>query len=109
MRARGASLLVGLLLPLLAAAQDAERAERGRVLYQTYCGGCHYERIHDERLRPAVRDLEDLRDMVAQWAPQTKRKFTLDELGEVVEYLNQSHYRFGLSPLHRKPSTRKPS
>ena len=106
---RAASLLLGLILPLLAAAQDAERAERGRLLYQTYCGGCHYERIHDERLRPAVRDLEELRDMVARWAPETKYRFTLDEREDVVEYLNQSHYRFGLSPLQRKPSTGKPS
>jgi len=92
---RAASLLI-MLLPLCAFAQDAER---GRVLYQTYCGGCHYERIHIERLRPAVRDLADLRDMVAQWAPQTKRSFTPAELEHIVEYLNESHYRFGLAPL----------
>lgn len=92
-------------LPFAAAAQDAER---GRLLYQTNCGGCHYERMHDERLRPAVRDLADLRDMVGQWAPQTKRSYTPDELEDVVEYLNQSHYRFGLFPLQRTPSTRKP-
>jgi mono/diheme cytochrome c family protein len=98
---RVASLLVGLLLPVLAAAQDAERAERGRVLYQTFCGSCHYERVH-ERLRTEVKDLSDLRDMVARWAPQTKYRFTLDEREDVVEYLNASHYRFGLSPLQRK-------
>jgi mono/diheme cytochrome c family protein len=102
---RRASWLLAALLPFAAAAQDAER---GRLLYQTHCGGCHYERMHDERLRPAVRDLADLREMVAQWAPQTKRSFTLDELADVVEYLNRSHYRFGLSPLQRKPTTRKP-
>ena len=89
---RLASLLL-LLLPLAVSAQDAAR---GRVLYQTYCGGCHYERTHDERLRPAVRDLADLRDMVAQWAPQTKRKYTLEDLEDIVQYLNESHYRFGL-------------
>jgi len=94
-----ASLLLLALLPFAAAAQDAER---GRLLYQTYCGGCHYERMHDERLRPAVRDLADLRDMVAQWAPQTKRSYTPAELADIVEYLNQSHYRFGLPPK-RKP------
>jgi mono/diheme cytochrome c family protein len=94
---RAASLLAGLLLPLLAAAQGAEPAEQGRLLYQTYCGGCHYERVH-ERLRTAVKDLSDLRDMVAQWAPQTKRSFSLDEREAIVEYLNQSHYRFGLAP-----------
>lgn len=96
---RTTSLLI-LLLPLCAFAQDAER---GRVLYQTYCGGCHYERIHDERLRPAVRDLEDLRDMVARWAPHTKQRvYTLQELDDMVEYLNESHYRFGLPPKKKQ-------
>jgi hypothetical protein len=101
---RRASLLLLALLPFAAAAQDVQR---GRLLYQTHCGGCHYERVHD-RLRTEVKDLSDLRDMVARWAPQTKRSFTLDELEELVEYLNQSHYRFGLSALQRKPTTRKP-
>ena len=90
---RIASLI--LLLPLAAFAQDVER---GRLLYQTHCGGCHYERTHQERLRPAVRDLEGLRDMVARWAPQTKRTYTLDELDDIVQYLNETHYRFGLAP-----------
>ena len=90
---RLASLLL-LFLPFAASAQDAAN---GRVLYETYCGGCHYERVH-ERLRPAVKDLEELRDMVARWAPQTKRALTLDEREDIVEYLNQSHYRFGLFP-----------
>lgn len=84
-----------LLVPLVAFAQDVER---GRLLYQTHCGGCHYERTHQERLRPAVRDLEGLRDMVARWAPQTKRQYTLDELDDIVQYLNETHYRFGLAP-----------
>jgi hypothetical protein len=83
-----------LLLPCTAWAQDAGQ---GRVLYETYCGGCHYERVH-QRLRTSVKDLSDLRDMVARWAPQTKRRFTLDEQADVVQYLNESHYRFGLPP-----------
>ena len=96
---RRASLLLLLLAPLLAWGQDIGR---GRLLYQTYCGGCHYERTHDERLRPAVRSLEELRDMVARWAPQTKRTYTLDELEDMVQYLNEAHYRFGLSPREPK-------
>ena len=88
--------LAGLLLalPFAATAQDADE---GRVLYQTYCGGCHYERVH-QRLRTEVRDLSELRDMVARWAPQAKRRLTLDEREAVVQYLNETHYRFGLAP-----------
>ena len=74
------------------AAQDFDR---GRTLYQSYCGGCHYERLH-QRARSSIKDLSDLRDAVARWAPQTKYPFTLDEREDVVEYLNVSHYRIGL-------------
>jgi mono/diheme cytochrome c family protein len=87
--------LAGLALLLYAASASPQDAERGKALYQTHCGGCHYERVHD-RLRPAVKDLAELRDMVARWAPQAKRSFTLDEIEDIVQYLNESHYRFGL-------------
>ena len=83
------------LLPFPASAQEV--AAQGRVLYETHCGGCHYERVH-QRLRTSVKDLSDLRDMVAHWAPQTKRTYTFDELDSIVQYLNESHYRFGLAP-----------
>lgn len=92
---RFASLLA-LLVPLAAAAQ--EDVARGRLLYETHCGECHYERVH-QRIKSEVRDIADLRDTVARWASQTKHTFTLDELEDVVAYLNQSHYRFGLPPM----------
>jgi hypothetical protein len=41
---------------------------------------------------------------VARWAPQTKRQFTLDEREQVVQYLNESHYRIGLPPREGKPA-----
>jgi mono/diheme cytochrome c family protein len=91
---RAASLFVVLLA---AAPAFAQAPERGRLLYETHCGGCHYERVH-QRLRPSVRDLDQLRDMVARWAPQTPHRFTLDDEEAVVQYLNESHYRFGLAP-----------
>lgn len=97
---RFASLLV-LMFPLAAAAQ--QDVARGRLLYETHCGECHYERVH-QRIKSEVKDLGDLRDTVARWASQTKHEFTLDELEDVVAYLNESHYRFGLPPMgaHRE-------
>jgi mono/diheme cytochrome c family protein len=82
------------LFPLTVSAQDAAT---GKVLYETHCGGCHYERVH-QRIRSDVRGLGDLRDTVARWAAQTKRTYTMDELENIVQYLNESHYRFGLAP-----------
>jgi hypothetical protein len=96
----GLLILFQLLLPGAALAQDAAE---GRLLYQTYCGGCHYERVH-QRTRSELRDLGDLRDAVARWSKQTKRTtYTLDELDSIVQYLNESHYRFGLPPAGKKP------
>lgn len=82
---------------LFAAPAFSQDAERGKLLYETHCGGCHYERVH-ERVRSDVKDLAILRDTVARWADQTKHRFTVQEIEEVVQYLNASHYRFGLSP-----------
>lgn len=87
--------LIFLFFPVAAIAQDTGR---GRLLYETHCGECHYERVH-QRIKSDVKELADLRDAVARWASQVKKhKFTLDEIEDVVAYLNQSHYRFGLAP-----------
>ena len=91
----GFVVLLGWMLS--ASAQDVQR---GRLLYETHCGACHYERVHD-RMRTKIGQLADLRDEVTRWALQTGRRFTLDEREEVVQYLNESHYRFGLPPRTR--------
>jgi mono/diheme cytochrome c family protein len=91
---RLASFLILFLVAYPAAGQDAQR---GRDLYDTHCGGCHYERVH-ERTTSDIKSLGALRAAVAKWAPQTKRNFTPDELADIVEYLNVSHYRIGIAP-----------
>jgi len=79
-------------MPLAALAQDAER---GKLLYDTYCTDCHYERVHQRsRARSEVQDLSQLRDMVASRATLTKYRFSLDEKEDVVQYLNRSYYKF---------------
>jgi mono/diheme cytochrome c family protein len=83
-----------LLAPAAALAQDAGR---GHLLYENHCGTCHYERVH-QRLKSDVKDLADLRDTVERWAKQTKHRFQPEDLRDLVEYLNRSHYRFGLAP-----------
>jgi len=79
---------------LIAFPAQAQDAERGRLLYQTYCGDCHYERVHQRTgEKTQVKNLSNLRDTVARWAPATKYRFSMDEREDVVEYLNRSHYR----------------
>ncbi len=87
----------GLLLLLFPAAGLAQDAGRGRLLYETHRGTCHYERVH-QRLKSDVKDLSDLRETVARWAGQTRHRLTAVDIQDLVQYLNESHYRFGLAP-----------
>jgi mono/diheme cytochrome c family protein len=82
-------------LALVAAPAAAQDAQRGKLLYDAHCGGCHYERVHDRPPgRSSVHSLADLRDEVARRAALVKQRFTRDDLADIVSYLNQSHYRF---------------
>ena len=86
-------IIIAMLLAwsLPAHGQDAER---GRAIYETHCGGCHYERVHERPPeRSAVKTLPDLYAQVARWAPRTRLRFTTEDYDDVVEYLNRSHYR----------------
>lgn len=79
------------LFPLPSWAQDAQR---GAVLYDTHCLSCHYERIHKrDPSRSLVKTLAQLRLEVAQRAASTGHRFTLEDLDDITEYLNRSHYR----------------
>lgn len=65
--------------------------QRGKLVYETYCGTCHYERLH-ERKTTDIKTMAALEVAVAKWARQVNRSFTPAELDDVAEYLNQSHY-----------------
>ena len=72
----------------------AQDAQRGRELYDTHCVACHYERIHKrDASRSLIRSLAQLRIEVAQRAALTGQRFTTDDLDDIAEYLNRSHYR----------------
>ena len=89
---RALILLAAALAAALATAQDAER---GRLLYEAHCLTCHYERIHKrDPGRSTIRSHTALRVEVGRWAAQVRRPLTIQELDEIAEYLNRSHYRF---------------
>jgi mono/diheme cytochrome c family protein len=84
----------GLLL-LAAAPARAQDAARGRLLYETHCLSCHYERIHKrDAPHSLIKSRTQLRVEVAQRADLTKQRFTLDDLDDIAEYLDRTHYRF---------------
>jgi len=66
--------------------------QQGRVLYETYCGTCHYEKLH-ERKATNIKTLAGLTVEIAKWSRQVNRSFTPGDLDDIAEYLNQSHYK----------------
>ena len=90
-----AAVVAGVSTLLVAPAAVAQQdAARGRVLYETYCGACHYEKVHERpRSRSLVKSQADLRAQVMRWAPQTMRAFTTEEIEAVVSHLNNTHYK----------------
>ena len=86
---------LALALCLVALPAIAQDAGRGKLLYETHCGGCHYERVHQrDRAKSSIKSLSDLRDEVALRAGQTQRpSFTLEDLEDIAEYLDRSHYK----------------
>lgn len=86
--------IVSLLLAACTFGAQAQDAARGKVLYETHCLGCHYERIHKrDPSRSLVRTLAQLRLEVVRRAEQTGQRFTLEDVDDIAEYLNTTHYR----------------
>lgn len=86
--------IVSLLLFACALPAQAQDAVRGKVLYETHCLGCHYERIHKrDPSRSVVRTLAQLRLEVVRRAEQTGQRFALEDVDDMAEYLNASHYK----------------
>jgi mono/diheme cytochrome c family protein len=82
------------LVLMLATPAWAQDAQRGKSLYELHCFACHYERIHNrDASRSLIRSIAQLRVEVAQRAAQTTQRFTVEDLDDIAEYLNRSHYR----------------
>jgi len=82
------------LLTTLALPAWAQDARRGQALYELHCLTCHYESIHKrDPSRSPVKSQAQLRAEVEQRAALTGRRFTAEDLDDIAEYLNRSHYR----------------
>jgi hypothetical protein len=87
-------LILMLTLPAWPEPARAQDARRGKVLYDTHCIACHYERIHKrDPSRSLVRSFAQLQLEVAQRAAFTGQRFTRDDLNDIAEYLDRSHYK----------------
>lgn len=82
-------------LALAALPAWGQDAARGRLLYETHCLSCHYESIHKrDPSRSLVKSMAQLRVEVAGRARLTGKPFAPEDLDDITEYLNRSHYKF---------------
>ena len=82
------------LLLMMAIPARAQDAGRGKALYETHCLACHYERIHKrDPSKSLVKTVAQLRVEVANRAALTGQRFTIEDLDDIAEYLNRTHYR----------------
>ena len=89
---RPADVCISVFLVLGSSQVFAADPPPGKLLYETHCGTCHYEKIHD-RKTTKIDTITTLKVEVSKWSAQTDRRFTPAELDDIAEYLNQSHYR----------------
>jgi mono/diheme cytochrome c family protein len=89
---RAAEAIAGIVLALGVPQALAADPQQGKLLYETHCGTCHYEKLHDRKVTK-IDSYAALKAEVSKWAAETGRKFAPGELDDIVEYLNQSHYR----------------
>ena len=81
-----------LAMPVAAFAQVPD-AERGRALYENHCQVCHTPGVHSRANRLAITRAE-VRDITENWQRQQALGWSEQEINDVVEFLNQTRYRF---------------
>ncbi|MBI5611442.1 MAG: hypothetical protein HY942_00015 [Gammaproteobacteria bacterium] len=71
------------------------RVNRGELLYENHCQGCHQSTVHVRSQRRAD-SLESLQAWVRRWAEYRELGWDDEAIRAVVDYLNQQYYRIGL-------------
>lgn len=88
----GLMLLLGLGTAFVVPTVRAD-AERGRLLYENHCQGCHLSTVHVREQRKVVTPAE-LRAAILRWSGEIKMSWQESERADVYQYLNNQYYRF---------------
>lgn len=90
----GATRTIALVVALFchAAPAVAGDPDRGRVLYETRCEGCHDASVHRRETRKAA-TFEGILAQVSRWNANLGGAWTAVEIEDVAVYLNWRYYR----------------
>jgi len=91
----GAGALVGLALIALPAL--ATEPDRGRMLYENHCLGCHESRLHIREDRQ-MDSIAGLRAEIRRWGTVQELKWRQQDVEDVLDYLNEHYYRLTPEP-----------
>jgi len=86
----GLALAASLAYTPLGAAPDFQR---GRLLYENHCDQCHEDHVH-QRSKSHLRSQAEVRKYVQIWQKQLKLGWSVDDIADVLFYLNERYYGF---------------
>ncbi len=66
---------------------------RGELLYLNHCLECHESQVHI-RVTHHSKNINAIRDEVTRWVKQLELKWTLHDIEDVVDYLNNRYYHY---------------
>jgi hypothetical protein len=75
----------------LPAAVQAQSADRGELLYETYCTGCHGSVVHLRERR--AKTFAEISEQVARWQANLGLKWTDPEIADVARHLGRRFYK----------------
>ena len=68
-------------------------SSRGELLYLNHCLECHESNVHIRNTQKAE-TINAIRGEVTRWAKQIELKWTLRDIEDVVDYLNNRYYHY---------------
>ena len=77
----------------IALATSAADADRGKLLYEARCDGCHDQSVHT-RGRKVATDFDEVRKYVQRWNINLGGAWGEEEIADVAIYLNGKFYSY---------------
>jgi len=82
---------------LFAAAANAGDSDRGELLYNARCVGCHDTSVHNRAARKAL-TIGGIKAQVRRWNAFLEGAWGEREVNDVTTYLNELYYHYPCTP-----------